>query len=81
MLTARYCKLLQLNRSVHTLRIGTCEFPVSVPRFIQYVATKYTNVHETTSDMIFHMKWLAQKDALGQEDSFLVARLAPNVAD
>jgi hypothetical protein len=76
MLSARKSKARYFNGLLHTLRIGGYQFHVSEPNQLLYVPIKYAHELECSTDTAMHIKWLAQKDKLGQ-DCFLVGPPGP----
>lgn len=76
MLWLRKAKLRHFARCNHTLRIGGHQFRVFEPKELEYVPVKYAQDLETSTDTAKHIKWLAQKDKLGQ-DCFLIGPPGP----
>lgn len=58
-------------RLSHSLRIGGVQIRVSQPQHPEIVPKSYASELDLTQDFLGHIRWLAQKDSLGQ-DSFLL---------
>jgi von Willebrand factor A domain-containing protein 8 len=58
-------------RQSHSLRIGGVHIRVSEPQHPEKVPKSFASELGLTQDCLGHLRWLVQKDSLGQ-DSFLI---------
>jgi von Willebrand factor A domain-containing protein 8 len=58
-------------RKSHSLRIGGVNIRVSQPQNPEIVPKSFAAELDMTQDCLSHLRWLVQKDSLGQ-DSFLI---------
>lgn len=71
----RYCSASFETQGETVVTIGDVKKVVKAPKFPQYVPKKYLE-EPVSQDTLHHLRWMLQKDKLGQ-DMFLIGRPGP----